>query len=78
MPIDLSIKNAPDEVVHRLRRRAERLHRSLQGELLAIIEEAVRSEQDLSPADLLAEVRSLDLSTPAESAEIVRSDRDRH
>ena len=59
MPINLSIKNVPDEVVQRLRQRAERRHRSLQGELLAIIEEAVRSERELSPAELLAEVRGL-------------------
>jgi plasmid stability protein len=40
MPVNLSIENAPDHVVERLRlrRRAERHHRSLQGELLAIIE----------------------------------------
>ena len=42
MPVNLSIKNAPDEVVQRLRERAARNHRSLQGELMAIIEEAVQ------------------------------------
>ena len=78
MPINLSIKNAPDEVVDRLRLRAERNHRSLQGELLAIIEEAVRPEQELSPAALLAEVRHLGLNTPGDSAAIIRADRDRH
>ncbi len=78
MPVNLSIKNAPDDVVQRLRQRAERHHRSLQGELLAIIEEAVRPEQGLSPSELLAEVRRLGLRTPAESAVIVRADRDRH
>jgi plasmid stability protein len=77
MPINLSIKNAPDEVVQRLRLRAERHHRSLQGELLAIIEEAVRPDRELSPADLLAEVRRLGLRTPADSAAIIRADRDR-
>jgi plasmid stability protein len=77
MPVNLSIKNAPDEVVQRLRQRADRNHRSLQGELLAIIEEAVRSEEDLSPAELLAEVRRLGLSTPGDSAAIIRADRDR-
>lgn len=77
MPVNLSIKNAPDEVVRRLRLRAERHHRSLQGELLAIIEEAVRPESELSPAELLAEVRRLGLRTPAESAAIVRGDRER-
>ena len=41
MSVNLSIKNAPDRVVQRMRERAERHHRSLQGELLAIIEAAV-------------------------------------
>jgi antitoxin FitA len=77
MPVNLSIKNAPDEVVQRLRQRAKRRHRSLQGELLAIIEEAALSEQQLSPAELLAEVRRLGVRTPAESASIIRADRDR-
>jgi plasmid stability protein len=77
MPVDLSIKKVPDEVVERLRQRAERHHRSLQGELMAIIEEAVRPERDLSPTERLAEVLRLGLRTPANSAAIVRADRDR-
>ena len=36
----LSIKNVPDEVIERLRARAALNHRSLQGELLALIREA--------------------------------------
>jgi len=77
MPVDLSIKNAPDDVVERLRRRAERHRRSLQGELLAIIEEAVRDEGALTAAEALAEVRRLGVSTPAESSAWIRADRDR-
>ena len=76
MPVTLSIKNAPDHVVKRLRERAERNHRSLQGELLAIIETASRDEQPATPADVLAEIRGLGLKTPAEAASIVRGDRD--
>jgi plasmid stability protein len=34
MPVNLSIKNVPDEVVAELRAQAKRHHRSLQGELL--------------------------------------------
>jgi hypothetical protein len=45
--------------------------------LLAIIEQAVHSEQALTPAELLAEVRGLGLHTQADSAAIVRADRDR-
>jgi antitoxin FitA len=78
MPVNLSIKNAPDDVVKRLRRRVERHHRSLRGELLAIIEEAFRPEPGLSPEELLTEVRLVGLCTPAEAANIVRSNRDRH
>ena len=76
MPVNLSIKNAPDDVVQRLRRRAERHHRSLQGELLAIIEAAAREEQPATPADVLAEVRRLGLRTPSEAAALIRADRD--
>jgi hypothetical protein len=46
--------------------------------LLAIIEEAVRAEQELGPSELLAEVRGFGLRTPAESAAIIRADRDRN
>jgi plasmid stability protein len=72
----LSIKNAPEHVVKRLRQRAERNHRSLQGELLAIVEAAARDEQAGSPAEVLAEIRRLRLKTPAEAASIIRAARD--
>src|SRR5271166_1008335 len=76
MPVNLSIKNAPDRVVRRLRERAERHHRSLQGELLAIIEAAVQEDRPATPAEILAEVRRLGLQTPSEAAALVRADRD--
>jgi hypothetical protein len=41
MAISLSIKKVPDDLAARLRSRAERNHRSLQGELLAILEGAL-------------------------------------
>lgn len=44
MAINLSIKEVPDDVAERLRRRAARHHRSLQGELMAIVEEAAQAE----------------------------------
>jgi plasmid stability protein len=40
MPVNLSIKEVPESLAERLRARAERNHRSLQGELMAIIEAA--------------------------------------
>jgi plasmid stability protein len=75
MPINLSIKNAPEDVVQRLRERAERHHRSLQGELLAIIEAAAREDHPATPAEVLAEVRRLGLRTPGEAAAVIRADR---
>ncbi len=40
MTVNLSIKGVPEDVAERLRARAERNRRSLQGELLVIIESA--------------------------------------
>jgi plasmid stability protein len=77
MPVNLSIKNAPDDVVMRLRQRAERHHRSLQGELLAIIEEAVLEPRPMSVSEVLASIRRLGVSTPNEAEAIIRAARDR-
>lgn len=41
MPVTLTIKNVPDEIAERLRAIASVHHRSLQGELMAIIEAVV-------------------------------------
>ena len=40
MLVNLSIKNVPEAMAAKLRERAERNHRSLQGELMAILENA--------------------------------------
>lgn len=77
MPVNLSIKNAPDDVVERLRARAARHHRSLQGELMAIIEAAAREEQAVDVREVLTEVRKLGLASRREAVEIIRADRDR-
>jgi len=50
MAVNLSIKDVPDDVAERLRSRAARNHRSLQGELMAIIEQAARNEEAPSTA----------------------------
>jgi antitoxin FitA len=78
VPVNLSIKNAPDDVVQRLRERAARNHRSLQGELMAIIDDAVRPQpaRYLTVHAALAKVRELNLQQPDEAAALVRADRD--
>lgn len=78
MPVNLSIKNAPDEMVRRLKQRAQRNHRSLQGELMSILESVVEPRAALSPAEVLAEVRRRGLQSPSEAAEMIRADRDSH
>ncbi len=78
MAVNLSIKNAPDDIVQSLRERASRNHRSLQGELMAIIEDAVRppTSRYLTPSEVLAEIRKIGLSTPSDAADMIRTDRD--
>jgi antitoxin FitA len=76
MPVNLSIKSAPDDVVERLRERAARNHRSLQGELMAIIEEAVKPTRYQTVDEVVAQARKLGLRAPDETAAIVRADRD--
>jgi len=41
MTVNLSIKNVPESLAEKLRRRAEANHRSLQGELMSLLENAV-------------------------------------
>lgn len=73
--VNLSIKNVPDDLAEALRERARRHRRSLQGELLAILEETLAGRRQ-SVADVLAEIRSTGLTTPREAARLVRDDRD--
>ena len=68
MPVNLSIKNAPDDVVQRLRERAARNHRSLQGELMAIIEEAVQAATSSNVDEVLSEVRRARSPSPRRSS----------
>lgn len=71
--VTLSVKNVPKDLARRLRARALRNHRSLQGELLAILSAAGESA---SVHDLVTLVRRLGLASPSESAAIIRDDRD--
>jgi len=71
-----SIKNVPSHLAEQLFRRASKHHRSLQGELLAILEESVAKERVVTPKELLGELDRIGLRTPTESASLVRKDRD--
>ena len=54
MPVNLSIKNVPDDVSRGLHNRAARNNRTLQQELLAILREAAKGQDDVSLDSLLA------------------------
>jgi plasmid stability protein len=71
--VTLSVKNVPKDLAKRLRERAERNHRSLQGELLAILTDAGAVT---SVSHLVALVQRLGLKMPSESAALIRADRD--
>jgi plasmid stability protein len=76
MPVDLSIKRVPDFLVQRLRKRAALNHRSLQGELMTMLEEHVSQEDPLTLEQLIELNRAMGLRTPSESVEMIRADRD--
>lgn len=75
MPVNLSIKNVPDHIAAQIRRRAVKHHRSLQGELVAILEETVAQGKMLTPGDFLEKLHAIGLKTPAEAARIIRKER---
>jgi plasmid stability protein len=74
-PMNLSIKNVPDDLVEKLRRRAKRHYRSLQGELMAILEEAL-VPRTLALEELVQRVQGRGVRTGNESVGMVREDRD--
>ena len=76
--MDISIKNVPDQKVERLKLRAKRNHRSLQGELLALIDDAIDNvPRQLSVDEIAVKVSKLGLRRRNEAAKMIRSDRDR-
>ena len=84
---NLSIKDVPDALAEKLRQRAERHHRSLQGELMAILEGAAdENDASLPPGSqvrghlgvqqLMEKVAEYRVESPSESAQLVRDMRD--
>ena len=72
----LSIKNVPEELVERLRARAKVNHRSLQGEMMVILEGATLIPSGLTLAELRERVRGLGLRTGDDSTAWIREDQD--
>ena len=74
MPVNLSIKNVPEELAQRLRERARQHHRSLQGELMVILEEELIPRR-VTVDQVYQRVQELGLKTGSETAGMVREDR---
>jgi plasmid stability protein len=77
MAVSLSIKNVPEAVARGLKRRAARNRRSLQGELLSILEGAAEESRPLTIEEVWRRVKRRRFATPAQSAAMIRADRDR-
>jgi len=76
MPVSLSIKNVPQAVVDRLRERAKRNRRSLQGELLDVVERAAQEPPIFSAREVYARIKRLNLPKGPRSVDIIRRMRD--
>ena len=75
--LDLSIKSVPEDQVRRLRERAKANHRSLQGELRALIDAATGTPRRLGIDEIVTRVKGLNLTRRDEAARLIREDRDR-
>lgn len=76
MSVNLSIKNVPTQLAKKLRLRAARHRRSLQGELMVILEESLTAGDRLTADEVLRKTRKLGLRTRSESTAMIRADRD--
>jgi len=75
--VSLSIKDVPADVAKALRGQAARNHRSIQGELMAILENAVRpSNRGFDPHRLIKMAEALGLQSSESSVAFIREFRD--
>lgn len=77
---NLLVRDVPDDVVEILKRRAARHRRSLQQEMLIILELAATEPSGLSAADVAAAIRARITESGfvfGDSAPLIRADRER-
>lgn len=77
---DVLIRGVPDDILAILRRRAEEHRRSLQQELLSIVEGAARSTERRAAsqvADVIRERLAATGQTFSDSSDLIREDRGR-
>jgi antitoxin FitA len=66
MGVTLSVENVPEELAAKLQERAKRFRRSLQGEILMILEKAAVEPARLSLREVFERVQAMGLRTPSE------------
>ncbi len=71
MSVNLSVKNVPDKLAEKLRQRAEANHRSLQGELMALLEASVHPSPAVAVESALATGPTASAS-PAEKLSVAK------
>ncbi len=74
---DILMKYVPAEMLTQLKAQAKKNHRSLQGELMIVLERAVRFTRP-SLEEVHLRITELGLTSGPESVEIIREDRDAH
>ena len=74
MTVSLTLKNLHEETVERLKARAKQNHRSLQGELRAILEDAA-GDQRLTIEEVYQRAKASGLKTES-SVDLIRHMRD--
>ena len=77
MSIDLTVRDVPHKLVEKLLARAASNDRSLQGELLVVLKEAVGGES-LSLDEVVRELARLNLRTSDDATGMIRSLRNGH
>ena len=76
--VSLSIKDVPSDIATALRERAAQNHRSIQGELMAILEDAVRPSRTrgFDPDRLIRMAKAMGLQSSESSVDFIRKLRD--
>jgi plasmid stability protein len=73
----LTLKNIPEQKLAMLKRRAKEHHRSLQGEMMNLIDEALKAPKaTLTMEEVYEKVKALGIKSPGDSTRIIREARD--
>jgi antitoxin FitA len=78
MPVNLSIKNVPDELAARLKLEAANNHRSLNGQVIEMLKAQVATAErkDNGVQTLMERVRALGIKSSESSVSLIRQMRD--